>query len=118
MRVTTFGMTLVLLTSPACGPGQPDEKKMTGEEESPMPDLGQAESLGDPNNCGELGLGPTLSQCYGATGTCSEICALEGRSCAPTGATARRVGDGRRPRWRRRWRYADSLITSPSSRCA
>lgn len=94
-----FGLSLLLLTSSVCGPGQPG-RETTGND-APMPDLGQAESLGDPNNCGELGLhcvgplgigscidgqcGPTLSQCYGATGTCAEICAIEGRSCAPLG---------------------------------
>jgi hypothetical protein len=96
-KMTTLGLVLALLASPGCGPGQPDGE-MTGQD-TPMPDLGQTESLGDPNNCGELGVycigrlsigscidgqcGPTLSDCYGATGTCTEICALEGRPCTP-----------------------------------
>jgi hypothetical protein len=97
--MTMLGLVLSLLAFSACGPGSPDGE-MTGQD-TPMPDLGQAESLGDPDNCGELGLncigplglgscvdgqcGPTLSQCYNASGTCAEICALEGRACAPLG---------------------------------
>jgi hypothetical protein len=97
--MSSIAIVLALFASPACGPGQPDGE-VTGQD-APTPDLGQAESLGDPNNCGELGLhcigplgigscidgecGPTLSDCYGTSETCTEICALTGRACAPLG---------------------------------
>lgn len=96
---TPFGLTLLLLTASACGPGRPDVDA-TGQD-APMPDLAEVESLGDLDACRDMGLncigplgigscidgqcGPTLGQCYGATGTCTEICAMEGRACAPLG---------------------------------
>jgi hypothetical protein len=99
MHAFTLGLTLVFLTALTCGPGRPDTETTT--QDTSMPDVGQAESLGDPWDCGELGLvcigplgigscvdgqcGGRLSQCYVAAVTCAEICASEERICDELG---------------------------------
>jgi hypothetical protein len=99
MTKATPTLALLFLSALACGPGHPSGD--TAMQDTPMPDLGQAESLGDPWHCGELDLvcigplgigscvdgecGGWLSDCYQATGTCAEICATEGRVCDELG---------------------------------